>query len=132
MCWEEQLCVSGEFATINSRCTDFLRSTMGVSDIPVATEEELLTNPVHTFPTLARTQDQTCTAPRTGPNNTTEVPINAWTALSEIKYRSFRETTSIRDCNRRGPLLPPENTNPDEKLRHGCRCHGCIWPDASV
>ena len=27
VCWEEQLCVSCEFATINSRCTDFLRST---------------------------------------------------------------------------------------------------------
>ena len=27
VCWEEQLCVSCEFVTINSRCTDFLRST---------------------------------------------------------------------------------------------------------
>jgi hypothetical protein len=27
VCWEEQLCVSCEFETINSRCTDFLRST---------------------------------------------------------------------------------------------------------
>ena len=25
VCWEEQLCVSCEFVTINSRCTDFLR-----------------------------------------------------------------------------------------------------------
>jgi hypothetical protein len=25
--WDEQLCVSCEFVTINSRCTDFLRST---------------------------------------------------------------------------------------------------------
>src|SRR4029077_16543297 len=28
-CWEGQLCVSCEFVTINSRCTDFLRSTAG-------------------------------------------------------------------------------------------------------
>ena len=27
VCWEEQLCVSCEFVTINSRCMDFLRST---------------------------------------------------------------------------------------------------------
>jgi hypothetical protein len=27
VCWEEQLCVPCEFATINSRCVDFLRST---------------------------------------------------------------------------------------------------------
>jgi hypothetical protein len=28
VCWQEQLCVSCEFVTINSRCTDFLRSTV--------------------------------------------------------------------------------------------------------
>ncbi len=27
VCWEEQLCVSCEFVTVNSRCMDFLRST---------------------------------------------------------------------------------------------------------
>jgi hypothetical protein len=31
VCWEEQLCVSCEFVTINSRCTDFLRSTRPLS-----------------------------------------------------------------------------------------------------
>ena len=35
VCWEEQLCVSGEFATINSRCTDFLRSTASSSFGPL-------------------------------------------------------------------------------------------------
>jgi hypothetical protein len=29
VCWEEQLCVSCEFATINSRCTDFCGAQRG-------------------------------------------------------------------------------------------------------
>jgi hypothetical protein len=34
VCWEEQLCVSCEFVTINSRCTDFLRSTGRLAYVP--------------------------------------------------------------------------------------------------